>query len=275
MKGDLVCIDGRPVRWGDPAFDAERLPGGDFIYQKIHTIAHKPLQWEMHMEILETSWQTLYRGQTGITREILHREIAALLDANRYPQGGNLVTLCLFPPSDGEGDPLRLLFCEKQLLYKGYTLWHDALRAILTPYEYPFAQHKTAVSLAAHNYAEGYARRRGADAAIAENYRGIVTGVGENPLFAVRGGEAHTTPIEDGVAESVERRLGLAACESAGLVMLQQPVESAQLREFDELFTVTPQGLVSIGRYAGRLFPNSAAKHIAACMERAAGTLKV
>ena len=259
MKGDLICVNGEVTR--EESLGVDALLGCNFVYQKIHTLEHRPLHVDLHLRLIETSYRTLYGSKSGLARPILEEEIARLLDTNRYPTGSNLVILYLFP--NAEGMPQRLLSCQKQLLYKGYTLWHKNLKATIVPYEYPYPAHQTAVSLTANNYAQRYALRQGFDAALTENYAGILTGMGEYPLFEVHGREILTTPLENGVADSVERRLGIWACRHAGWALAEQPIESRQIGTFDELFAVVPQGVVSIRTCAGRLFPNTAARSIA------------
>lgn len=268
MKGDLISINGEITGAAKTEFDPVNVLGANFIYQRIHTLAHVPLQCAAHAEISEMSYNALYGTSAGLSEHILEKETKAVLSANRYSTASNQIVLYLFPPAAADAPPTRMLCCEKPLLYKGYAMQHTGLTAVVTPYEYPFAPHKTAVSLAAHSYAEHYARRMGADAAIAENYAGVLTGVGENPLFAVVRDTVFTTPIEDGAAESVERRLGIAACGEASLQLVETPVKSQFINDYEELFTVTQQGIVSVRRCGDRLLPHSMARNLAGWMKK-------
>lgn len=256
MKGDRVSINGVVGPWGE-CFAPDALLAANFVYQKIHTLAHHPLQAQWITEIAETSYRALYGRGTGISAELLTAESGKLLKANNYPQASTLVTLYLIP----DGPPVRLLSCEKQLVYKGYAL-STGLRCTVVPYECPLPQHKTAASLAAHTYAADYARRRGFDAPIAANGADVMVSLGENPLFALIGDRALTPSIEDGATDSVERRLGIMACEDAGLTVCEHPLSGADIRGFDELFAITPQGIASIREIDGRLLPHSMAKNL-------------
>lgn len=269
MKGELVCINGKTVRWGETGLDPNTLLAANFLYQKVHTLERRVLQVVWHAEIFGMSSRALYGCDPGIDAAILQREAAAVLDANRYPASGNLVAVYLIP--DENGGFVRLLACERTMLYKGYAFWHTGLDCVVTPYEYPFPQHKTAISLAAHTLAESYARRKGFSGAIAENNTGVLTGLGDNPLFAVVRDTVFTTALADGAADSVERRLGIEACSEAGLTVTDQPVRSENIRDFDEIFTVTPQGIVSVRTCEGKLFPHSKAKNIAEKLRTFAG----
>ena len=272
MSGDKICVNGTLVEPANVGQSIDALLSGNFIYQKIHTLGHKVLYRDLHIEIADASYTALYGRDAALSQEMLDRDIALLLRENRYPTGSNLVVLYLLPPKDEGEPPIRLLSCEEQMLYKGYVLWHKSFDTLITPYEYPFPLHSTAVSLACHTYAQRYARRKGMDAAVTENYSGILTGMGEHPLFALRGNEVCTTAIDSGAADSVERRIGIAACEAAGLLVLEQPIEKAQVKAFDEMFAVTPQGIISLRSCAGRTFPNTMARNIAARLAEKAAT---
>lgn len=267
MKSDLVCFNGKMTAFGDIELTPDILLSANFVYERIHTLGSKALHRDTHIELAEVAYSNLYGASAGLTQSMVDNEVKLLLESNRYPtEGSASVIMYLIPPQDGSKHPHRLLSCEKQLLYKGYTLWHTALETISLPYDYPLAPYRTAVSLAAHTYSGEFARRKGAGAALTLNFRRIVTGLGEYPLFAVVNNEIRTTPIGDGVADSVQRRLGIAACMGTGMILLQQAVEYGQLKEFDELFAVTPQGVVSIRSCDGHLYPTSSARKVADAM---------
>ncbi len=270
MKGDLVICDGKPVRPGEIGLSPDYMSAANFVYQKMHVSAHKPLHAAVHAELLGTAYSTLYGGRCGITAALLEKEVALLSEVNRYPAGSGQVAVYVFPAEHG-GEPVRILSCEKLLLYKGYTLWHKAENAIVLPYEYPFPHFKTAVSLAANTYAAAYAARKNAGCAIAETREGVLYGVGENPLFAVAENTVFTTPVGDGACDSVERRLGIAAAEMSGFEVTEIPVAHAQLGEFRELFAVTTAGTTSIRECEGHIYSHSTAGKIAEQMRTITG----
>lgn len=267
MGTDVIKVNDTFIKYNEAITRFGILPGHDFIYQRIHTSAHRPMHADIHIGILDISCERLYGTDSGMTPAMLAQDTAQLLRLNNYQEGSNTVTLYILPPANDGTPPARVLICEKQLLYRGYVLWHKVLKAIVTPYEYPFPEHKTAVSYAAHVFSKNYAERAGADIAIMSGQSGIITGAGENPVFAVRGNTVLTTPLHGyGVAESVERRLGIAAAEAAGIKVNEEPLSVNKLRSYDELFFADQQGMVSIGECEGRLYPNSMANHISGYM---------
>lgn len=267
MKGDLICFNGRLIDPGCGIMPFDSMTASNFLYQKIHTIGHKTLHTQAHTELLEAAFKTMYGAGSGISALQLEEEAAKLLCANRYPMGSNQIVLYLFPSPDGKSAPTRVVSCEKQLLYKGYELWHTAEKALVLPYDYQFPHFKTAVSLAAHTYATAYAVRKGAGLAIAENHAGGMYSVGENPLFAVAGNTLFTPAIGEGACDSVERRLGIMAAESAGMRVVESSLRRENLPGYHELFTVNTGGVVSIRECAGNIYSHSAAKRVAEAMK--------
>lgn len=259
MKNDLISIDGRLVAPHDSGFSPDALMSCNFIYHNVNTLAHRTLHAQWAAEILEMSYRALYGRSSDVTGEIIDNEAGALLRANGYPPASTLVSIYLIPSENGV--PVRMMTCRKQLIYKGYAVT-VGLECAVVPYDYPFPQHKTAVSLTAHTYAANYAERMGFGGVIAENAAGVMIGVGENPLFVAAGNKILTPAMDDGAADSIERRLGITLCEDSGFGVYEHPVSVRDLLDFDEIFTLTPQGIASIRQAGDRLFPHSLAKNL-------------
>lgn len=259
MKTDLISVDGAIVEFGDPKIKPDTLLSSNFIYHNINTLEHRPLHSQWAAEIIEMSYGALYGRPAGITRKVIDDEVYALLRANSYPPASTLVSIYVIPT--GEDTPRRMITCRKQLIYKGYSV-SVGLECTIISYDYPFPQHKTAISLASHTYAMHYAERTGFGAAIAENSAGVMVSMGENPLFAAVGNRILTPAMDDGAADSIERRLGIAMCEDAGFEVYEYPIGVAEMGEFDEIFAITPQGITSIRQVGERMYPHSLAKNL-------------
>lgn len=268
MKGDLISCNGKIIKPEEVALSTDYIMSVNFVYQKIHALAHKPLYSHAHAELLETSFSILYGLNTGLSAGMIEEEVEALLTANRYPAGSVQITIYIIPDENGTGKPTRIISCEKQLLYKGYTLWHTAEKAVVLPYECPFRHFKTAASLSAHTYAASYARGKGANCIISENPDGTLYSAGETPLFAVIGKTIITPGIGDGACDSIERRLGMIAAGNAGFNLEENPIHHTALNEYQELFTVTTGGVTSIGECDGNIYSHSTAGKVAAEMDR-------
>lgn len=266
MKGDLISVNGKLCRPGDVGISPDSLLSVNFVYQRMHAIGHRILHASTHAGLACTAYATLYGTTCRLSADTLRHEAATLLEANRYHQGSVAVMLYLFPGDDDR--PLRIISCERQLLYKGYALWHNAEKAVILPYECPFAHFSTAVSLAAGTFASQYARRKGAGVAIAENTAGILYGSGGGPLFAVIGNDVITTPVGQGACDCVERRLVASVCETAGKRLVEAGLTRGVLAEYQELFVATTSGITCIHECGGNIYPNSTANRIASLLRK-------
>lgn len=262
MKKETISYNGKLTQWGDLPFTIDELLSSNFLYQKIHTIERKPLHLKSHIELLKEGYKKLYGVSVELDVDELRLEIERLLVENRYHRGSVLVVIYLFPPQ-ADGEIPRIMSCERQLLYMGYTLWHTAMKAVVATYDVSLNQHQSASSLSAHSYSKLYATRKGADVAMTANRGGEITSVGEYPFFGVDDMTLYTPSFDDGAADSIERRLGVRAAQNTNRKVIEQPILLEQLKELDEMFYITPQGVVSIGWYDGHLLPNSAAASIA------------
>ncbi len=248
MKGERVSIDGRLAEFG--GLSPDELLAANFVYQKIAVFGRRVIAPGLAAETIAAACKALYDNSP--TLDGLPGEITALLDANGYPAGGGaLVAVYVLP------DGTRLISCEKQLAWRNISRT-TGVRAMVVPCEVPFAGYRTAASLAAQNCAGLYARRRGFDMAICENAAGVFTTLSDAPLFAAAGDSVLVAPS----ADCMERRMGVAACLAAGLKVLEQGFTAADLPRFDEVFAVTPQGIVSVGELDGRSLPHSLALRV-------------
>ena len=268
MQGDRICIDGVLRAEDELRFDPDRVLSQGYLYQRIHTFEHRPLHIATHLRLIQKSYRILYGIELALDEETLRQEIALTLRENRYPEVSNLVTLYLFAPREKRPGS-RMISCTETFVYPGYTLWHSRLRACTLPYDYPFPEHETALSRIAHTFAQGYALRTGCDLALTENGSGVVTGAGENPLFAVFDNRVLTTSIENGAAESLWRHLGIRLCQEAALEVEESALTEEMLKRCDELFCMTPQGVVSLKEWNGRLGFNIVAEKTGAILDRA------
>lgn len=247
MTGDLVCVDGAMVRFGD-RFPPDTLLAANFVYQKVAVFGRRTAAAEWAAEIAGGSYKVLYGHAAGITGGIIEREAAALLDANGYPAECGAIVAIYLIPNDADV-PVRLLSCERQLVWRDYSVSTGG-RAAVVPCDAPFVGHRTAASLAAQTCATAYARRLGFSSALCENGSGALVTLGDSPVFAAASGRIFTAP-PDPAADSVERRIGIEVCESAGLYVSESAVTATDLPDIEELFALTPQGIESIREVGG------------------------
>lgn len=256
MIGDRVIINGELHSAADLCTDPDRLLTRNYIYQNIHVGNYQAQHLPAHIEIASHAYASLFESDFPLTEQALLSDIKQLLHANSYREMSYVVRLYLFSDS-------YMLSCRGQLLYRGYVMWHSRLKAITTHYENPLPGIANASSLICGEFAIEIAKRSGAEIALTENYDHILTGAGDNPLFAVRDGVVSTTPLKYGAIDSVERRMGIQTAMAAGYKIEQQPLTSNNLESYDELFFIDQQGIVPLHSCNGVLFLNVAADQIA------------
>ena len=247
--------------------DMERFFTSNYIYQPIHTLEHRPLHLGAHLEIAGRSYRELYGSDPTLEEEEVRNEIEKMLEEKRYPRISNLVTLYLFPPAKPWEAPVRLITCVESMLYKGYVLWHTRPQAVIRAYDYPDGGHPTALARISHRHVSYRARCEGFEVAVRSS-GGLLMDAEGWPLFAVRDGRVFITPLSAGATDSVPRRIGYRLCELAGVECTGQDIAEVELSHYEELFYLTPQGIVSLLSCGKHLLYNLVTLRLAAAMER-------
>lgn len=236
---DSISINGALT--DKPPLPLDTLLSANFVWQMITVFGRRVVKAEWAVEVVQRAYNTLYGDSTHLTAPLLEQEVKALLNANGLPErGGAVVSLYLFPGG------MRVLSCERQLAWREFS-HQTGLRAESVSYDAPFDAIPSAAALAAHTCALAMARRTGSDIALHE-VAGQYVSAGQWPLFAVTGGtpEQRGRIIAPPTCDSVQRRLGLAACRAAGLTVAERPLPAAEVATLEELFAVTPSGIASI-----------------------------
>ena len=252
---ELICINGRllPIAESGPPILGQLT--GNYVYQHIHTLDHRPLHIRAHLDIAGKALADLYGQKLPFTQDDLLLTLARLLAANRRSRHSHTVGLYLFPYESATGDqqdrPDYLIRCHRTLLYRGYTLWHTRMSATVATDEHTPPGYPTDAALMTARFCRQNARRHGFDLAIHENGAGIVTGMGDAPVFCVKDRTLYTTPLAAGAPDSVMRRLICAAAVRCHLEVREIAIRTEWLGDCDEIFTADTQGLISIASLAG------------------------
>ncbi len=265
MAGDFICYNGELVPPDTVGVRPVTLASLPALFQLIHTTGHCALHPDMHLEVVSQAFAALYPDWTcpAPDADTLQRCIGALLAKNRSPEQGNSVRLLLLPQGlDGKPTPGWMLDATTPLYYAGYTLWHKRLMLSVFPCEYLYMGYPTTVSQQIAGYGVTVAERDGCDVAVVENFDGVLTNVGDEPLFALFGREVLTSPLSCGATDSVMRRLIFEACHREEVPIREEPLTRAMLGACDEVFTASVQGLISINGYASRRYFNLMANRL-------------
>ena len=272
MAPDQICWNGKIGTPETCGVDVGRLLASGYVYQRIHVYRRQALYTEMHLEIIGRALETVYGAAFGLTAERLRENVRSFFAVNRYPAPSNEVTLHVFPhgPSGPFSPPAYLIGGAEQLYYPLYKVWHT--RPVLGVYacDYPFMGYPTSASRHIAAYGNEAVQRSGADTAVVENFDGVLTNAGDEPLFLVADKEVFTSPCADGAMDSVMRRLVFDACRDAGIVISEKSLTRDMLRYCDEVFTATPQGLVCMFECEGRSYFNLTAHKLVEALNRRA-----
>lgn len=249
------------------------------VWQAIAVEHGRALFVAQHIRMTVEACRFLYAFEPQLSEVQLGVYIERLLIHNRMPaRGGALVFLVTAPNLDGGADVA--LLCAGRLLYPGLVQWHQRLKATRVACDGGFASgYSCTSSLVDAGYCLQRARLGGFEAAVRCAHGAMVgldwqvwsadadgldtrSGVGEWPLFGVRGREVFTPSLDSGVADSVWRRLGVRALEQAGVGLHEVALMHDDLETLDELFAITPQGVVGVLHCDGRLLYNMMAEKV-------------
>lgn len=264
MPADKILLGG-DIQRQVPAGLTE-LMGRNYIYQILHARLYVPLHIDEHLEIADNVMRNIYGCGTGATIKAITENVAEVIRANRYPRQANAVIMRVFPGDRNKPD--ILLECLPQLYYPRYTLWHKRITAVILPCEYIFMGYPTAVSYATSSFARTYAISNGAEEAIIENCNSVLANINDEPLFLVKGKNILTSPLEEGAADSVMRRMVFRAAEKEGINVIAEPLTRQMLEACDEAFFPTVQGITSLRGFGGRSYFYITAGRIAETIEK-------
>ncbi|MDE5691863.1 MAG: aminotransferase class IV [Alistipes sp.] len=230
-----------------------------YLYQTIHLCDGRPRLVEAHAARLAEAARTLFGCRYAPDIGALEERLAALAQAERYPQAvSGFVRIELTADGTERLRPGGLSY------YHGYALRSLRPDACAVCYELPFADLPTSAREAANELARRQAELSGAETAIRCDPDGTCRTADDAPLFAVRGRTLFTAPA----APSVERDLALRAIRSAELELHEEPLAREMLAHMDELFYVDHRGVTALARCNGTPYMALIAEKVASAMER-------
>lgn len=267
MSDTPISIDGELTTLRQANIDPNTLLGRNGVYAIINTLGHKPLHLAQKLTRALDSFEALYGQRVDISVRRLSGEIYDLLHFGLYPEGGNTVVLWLL--ATPEGGHRRYILHKATTPYDdGYSLLSIRPKATIANYEIPFERHQTSISLAAAEFASGYAERTAGAIALRASRAGSLLSADDSPLVAVRGFELMTAPIAEGGRDSVERELLFRLAELAGLKIKEKTPTVDEIESYDEIMVMTPVGIMSIYSvgeiHLGNIYAHILSKHLKA-----------
>ncbi|MCC8036345.1 MAG: aminotransferase class IV [Rikenellaceae bacterium] len=254
-----IVIDGKLLPLDRCAEQIAWLAETNHTYRTLHTLAHRPLHPATQLELLSLAYRALFRRELHLEMDTLCENIASLLYRANAPAGSNTVRIAA-APDPATGEPRIFILYEGPLVYSGYRIWHKSVTARPLTYEVPFPAFKTSAGRLCHTFARSFARGEGFDEAITVDYGGYAVSMGDNPLFCISGNGVWVADAEKQSPQSVERLLGIEICTAAHLAITEKALPADSLGEMDEIFAVTPQGIIPVGAVDKKLYASTRVK---------------
>lgn len=230
-----------------------------YIYQRIHTLDHRPLHLAEHLTLLDRYSRALFKKQYSPDIKSITSEIDTILREGNYP-----IELSAFVTLRVTADGTSSLEIIGGSLYRGYALRSINPSAISLQYDLPHSDYPTSVRESAADWAQTQALLADAKCAIRYNSAGVVVGCDDAPLFAVKGAIVYTSSA----IESLERELAIDAIRIARLELREQTITIEQLPLFDELFYFDYRGITSIGHCDGRPYMSIIVERVARTLHK-------
>lgn len=247
ISGKIYC-NGVLVDPQRERLDAEQLLCNNYIYARINTLSHKPLYLRQHLHYASASFEKLYGRKPSLDADKISFQIEKLLYENRLPRTGNIVTIYIVPRYGENARNKQDIIITTGIshIYRRYEVISLRPKAIITNYEIPFSEHRTAVSMTAAGYMDEFAVKAGTKAALRSNRAGNLVSAGDYPVFAVRKGVVITPEPSKGTGQNVEYELMLRACEMAGIEVEHRDIPVEELTETEELMVFNHTGIQSV-----------------------------
>lgn len=230
-----------------------------YIYQNLHTLAHKAYFCEEHLHYLNASTNYLWNFKLTVPAYRIKQNIESLLAANRITRNAT-VKVELSMDIDGN-DTLR---CGEGTIYAGYVMRSLRPTAVCVHAEMPLSPHPTSAAIATRLFADSIAQRKGYHMAIIVERDGGIAVEPCSPLFIIK---EYTMLSAEGCC-SVEAELAKSAAMRAGLQIEQRRLRVEDLADADEVIVVDWQGVTAISEIANRPYMDIIAHNIAKALER-------
>ncbi|MFI3330646.1 MAG: aminotransferase class IV [Rikenellaceae bacterium] len=231
---DFDCITSR----------GESLLSEIYLYQNVHVAELTPLFLERHLEIINQNYSAFFGEDKALELLDISSQIDSLLTANRCNSSSYMLRIYRWRAS-------YMLTIVDSLLYRGFSLWHRGVEARVICCENPLPGLSSSLMLSVANFANDYLNSK---VALCANLDGVITGVGDMPVFCVSSSGIFTSPLSSGVSDSLERELAIKAIQKKGYKLVQRHILAGELESFDEIFYVTTQGFIALKSFKGKQF---------------------
>lgn len=235
---DGVILDAAEARI--PVLDRGFL-FGDSVYEVMRTVGAVPFAWPEHLARLRASARGLRLPLDLDDAEVMRRVVATLEAAG----GGDSYVRIIATRGTGTAPNIDLGYAPGPprwvILVRPLTAISGLSARLCIIDRLRVDRRALDPALKSGNYLNNVlglaeAKDAGATDCVMLNTAGFVTEASTSNLFVVRGGRLATPPLTAGILAGVTRALLIAYCRDRGIVVDEQDLTAADLRNADELF---------------------------------------
>lgn len=230
-----------------------------YVYQDIHTLAHKPRHTAQHLRTIDHAAQKLFGIESRLSIRGVEYDIERLLDANHATHNTSVcVRLMLYASGD-----YALQQC-KVSIYKGYVLRSLRYEATFVTTPVPLSNYPSSAMVATRTLLQKMAQARDMHHLIMTSPTAEVITECCEPLMIIKDRILYapnfTTP-------SVEQQLIERSAAQLGLKVEHTTLTVQQVQSADEVFFTSWQGITAMAHINQRPYMTTVAEQLSAQME--------
>ena len=250
MPANPCLVDGKP-------FDRGPLPDGLFVAANIRTAGVRPLDTDLHAEVLDRASREVLGLRCSTDPRELADSIGGLLRTNGYPDDGlSFVTVRRYLSGS------VVVAANGLFPYRERRLRMIFPQAGIADFGIPFSEYRSSMSEAAFEMARVELGRwnSAVKSVVRRTAEGDIVEIDGAPLFIVEGGrvvspQRRTMSAEFGVAAEAVRR--------AGFGLVTERIDTERLLAAEELFFADHRGITAVSCCSGHIYMHLVAERVA------------
>lgn len=230
MQAKYMILNGELLEW--------RHLDTPYVYQQIHTLAHKARHTADHLRIVSDAASRLFALQCDLSRREVEQQIEQLLAANHSTRQTSIcVTIKLYSSGDYSLEE------SATSIYSGYVLRSLRPEATFISSTAPLGDYPTSAMESTRALMREIASARDLHHLIMVNPAGEVVTDSTEPLFIVKG---YTLSFPQVATPSVEQMIIERAAHSLDFTVEHKALSVEMLKQADEVLTASWQGISAI-----------------------------
>ncbi|MBQ1253548.1 MAG: aminotransferase class IV [Alistipes sp.] len=231
-----------------------------YVYQDIHTLSHTPRHAAQHLRIIDHAAQKLFGINCKLSIKELENTILRLLDST-YTTHNTSACVRLRLYASGE--------CSLQLrevsIYRGYALRSLRYEATFVAVNAPLGNYPTSAIVATRDLLQQMAQARDLHFLIMTTPDAHIISECCEPLMMIKNRVLYVPSF---TMPSAEQQLMERIAVRLGLKVAHENITVQQLKDADEVFILSWQGITAMGHINQRTYMSTLAERLAAEMEK-------